>query len=135
MTFKNLLILNAVVFTAFGVGFVLIPTTLLSLYRIGTDPSAVLLAQAHGGVIVAIGLLTWLSREVADAAAHRAMQLLHDRLCHQHHHRYSIHGRGGYERSRLVCGNNLPGLDSRLCLFLLREAYGSRSSRLDYRSI
>lgn len=75
MNFKNLLILNAVVFTAFGVGYVLIPTTLLSLYRIGTDPSAVLLAQAHGGVIVAIGLLPWLSREIADTAAHRAMQL------------------------------------------------------------
>ncbi|MFN2279786.1 MAG: hypothetical protein ACK2UR_19385 [Candidatus Promineifilaceae bacterium] len=36
MLFKNLLLVNAILFVPFGIGFVFIPSTLLSLY--GVNP-------------------------------------------------------------------------------------------------
>ncbi len=75
MKFKNLLIVNAVLTLAFGIGFVLIPSNLISLYGISPEPGTILAAQLYGGLLIAIGLLTWFSRGMADAAALRAIQL------------------------------------------------------------
>ena len=75
MKFKNLLILTSLLTLAFGVGFVLIPGSVLSLYGIDSDTGVNIIARAYGGALIAIGLLTWFSRDVDDSAALRAMQL------------------------------------------------------------
>ena len=75
MKFKNLLIVSAVLFLAFGIGFVLIPSTLISLYGIIPEPGMILTSQLYGGLLIAIGLFSWSARGLADAAALRAIQL------------------------------------------------------------
>jgi hypothetical protein len=75
MPFRNLVVVNAIVFLAFGVGFVLIPAPLLSLYGISPQPGAMVVAQGYGGLFIAIGLLSWLSRKLTDVPALKAIQL------------------------------------------------------------
>ena len=75
MSFRHLLTVNAILFLPFGVGFLIIPSMLLSLYGASPEPATALTAQLYGGLLIAIGLLCWLSRGVTDAQALRAMQL------------------------------------------------------------
>ena len=75
MSFKNLLTINAVIFLAFGIGFVLIPTPLISLYGADANPTSMMLTQLYGSLLIAISLVCWLSRGISDANAGRAIQL------------------------------------------------------------
>lgn len=75
MKFRNLLIVNSVVFLAFAFGFIVIPSMLLTLFGVSPESSTVVAVQLYGGLLVAVGLLCWLSRDNADVAVLRAMQL------------------------------------------------------------
>jgi hypothetical protein len=56
MLFKNLLLVNAILFVPFGIGFVFIPSTLLSLYGVNPESGTIVAAQLYGGLLIAIGL-------------------------------------------------------------------------------
>lgn len=45
---------------------------MLSLHGIAQDPGERLMAQYFGSALIAIGLLTWFARNVADSEAQRA---------------------------------------------------------------
>jgi NAD/NADP transhydrogenase beta subunit len=75
MKLKHLLIINAVVCFVYGITFVLSPATVLSLHGLAQDPSAKLTGQFYGSALIAIGLLTWLARNVTDSEARRAIIL------------------------------------------------------------
>ena len=75
MLFRNLLIVNAILFLPFGICFVFIPSTLLSLYGVNPESGTIVTSHLYGGLLIAIGLLSWLFREVADTAAQRAIQV------------------------------------------------------------
>jgi hypothetical protein len=75
MKLSILLIINAVVSLAYGIGLLLLPATLLELYGITPTPDVQLMAQLVGGPFVAIGLLTWFARNVVDPTAQRAIML------------------------------------------------------------
>ena len=75
MKFRNLLVLNAVSGLAFGIGFVLVPTTVMDLYGMTPSPSAILAGRYFGVELIAVGLLCLFAVNVSDAAAQRAIIL------------------------------------------------------------
>ena len=75
MKFSSFLILNAVIALVFGIGFVLLPGTVATLYGMKPGPDVNLAGQFFGVELIAVGLLCWLARNVSDAAAQRAMIL------------------------------------------------------------
>jgi hypothetical protein len=75
MKLSNLFIFNAVVALPFGLGFLLAPGLMASLYQVETSPSANLVGQFFGVSLIAIGLVTWLARYVTDADAEKAIVL------------------------------------------------------------
>ncbi|MDX1416174.1 MAG: hypothetical protein R3293_18395 [Candidatus Promineifilaceae bacterium] len=74
MRFRNLLIVNAVLFLIFGLGFVFIPSTFLSLFGVNPASGTILAAQLYGGLLIGIGLLCWFSKE-GSRAAMQGMQI------------------------------------------------------------
>ena len=75
MKFSNLLVLNAVFGLIFGIGFVLIPTTVVNLYGVTPGPAVNLVGQFFGVELIAVGLLSWLARNVMDSEAQGAITL------------------------------------------------------------
>src|SRR3972149_5074710 len=75
MTLRSFLIVASVLAFAFGLGFVLIPQQLTSLYNITLDPSGVFVAQLFGAALLGFGVLNWLTRSVQDAQALRVIVL------------------------------------------------------------
>ncbi len=75
MKLSNLLTFNAIVALVYGISFVLVPTTVLSLYGMTQGTSEALAGQFFGVALISIGLLTWFARNVADSEAQRAIIL------------------------------------------------------------
>src|SRR2546421_11703943 len=78
MTLATLLSVNAIVALAYALGLLLVPATLLKVYGITSGPGERLMAQFFGVALLAVGLLTWLARNVADPIARRAFVLALD---------------------------------------------------------
>lgn len=75
MKLKLLLVFNTVVALVFGVGFLLVPTTVAGLYGMSSNPVASLAAQFFGAALIGIGLICLLLRDVADPVSQRAIVL------------------------------------------------------------
>jgi len=75
MKLRNLLVISTIVCLVYGIILVLTPATMLSLHGIAQDPGERLMAQYFGSALIAIGLLTWFARDVADSEAQRAIIL------------------------------------------------------------
>jgi len=75
MKLKILLVVNSVLSGTIGLSAILAPTKVLSMY--GVDPGATvsLMAQYAGLGSMAIGLVTWFSRNVKDTQAQKALIL------------------------------------------------------------
>jgi hypothetical protein len=75
MKLKSLLIVNAVVLGCSGIGAILLPSNVLSLYGVESGPAVKLMAQYAGLGSFVIGLIAWFSRNVKDAKAQDAIIL------------------------------------------------------------
>jgi hypothetical protein len=75
MKLSTLLVITAVVALIFGILFVLVPTTMLSIYGLTQGPAEALVAQYFGTSLIFAGLVAWLMRKVTDASAQRAVVL------------------------------------------------------------
>ena len=75
MKLRNLLVINAIVALVYGIILVLTPATMLSLHSVTQGPGEKLMGQYFGSALIAIGLLTWFARDVADSEAQRAIIL------------------------------------------------------------
>ncbi len=73
MKFSNLLLVNAVVSLVYGVGLVLLPATLLSMYGVTPGPAVNLASQLFGVELLHVGLICWFARNVSDGPAQRAL--------------------------------------------------------------
>jgi hypothetical protein len=73
MKFSNLLLVNAVVALVYGVGLVLLPATLLSMYGVTPGPAVNLASQLFGVELLHVGLICWFARNVSDGPAQRAL--------------------------------------------------------------
>jgi hypothetical protein len=75
MKFSNLLLVNAVVALVYGIGLVLLPSTLLSMYGVTPGPAVNLASQLFGVELLHVGLICWFARNVSDGPAQRALIL------------------------------------------------------------
>ena len=75
MRLRTLLAANAVVSGASGICAVLIPAPVLSLYGVVPGPAVMLMAQYAGLGSIAIASIAWLTRDVQDPRARRAVIL------------------------------------------------------------
>jgi len=75
MKLRTLLVINSIVLGASGICAVLFPASVLSLYGVVLGPSVILMAQYAGLGSIAIGLVAWLTRNVEDSEAQRAIIL------------------------------------------------------------
>lgn len=75
MKLSNLLVINAIIALVYGIAFVLVPATVLSIYGMTPNPGMSLAGQFFGVALIGIGLVTWFARNVADSAAQRAIIL------------------------------------------------------------
>ena len=75
MRLSSFLILSAILALVFGIGFVLVPGTMGTLYGMTPGPDVNLAGQFFGVELIAVGLLCWLARAVSDSAAQHAMIL------------------------------------------------------------
>lgn len=73
MNYRNLLTIAAILGFLFGLGFVLMPGTLTSLYNVQLAPAGILIAQLYGGTLLGFGLLNWLARGFGEEAAQQAV--------------------------------------------------------------
>jgi fluoride ion exporter CrcB/FEX len=64
---------NAVVAFVFGIGFILAPAQLLSLYGITTDAAGILLARLLGASYIGYSLLAWLARNFVAGQERQAI--------------------------------------------------------------
>lgn len=73
MKLSNLFVFNAVVALVYGIGAVVVPVTMLSLHGMTQGPTEALVGQFMGVSLTAIGLITWLVRNVTDREAQKAI--------------------------------------------------------------
>ena len=73
MKYRNLLVVNAVVALLYGIGLVLLPSTVLSLYGVTRGPAVNLASQLFGVELLHVGLICWFARKVSDSPAQRAI--------------------------------------------------------------
>jgi len=75
MKFKTLLVIHTLVVLVYGISFELVPALVLSIYGVTQGPAEILLGRYFGVALIALGVLTWLARNVTDALARRAIIL------------------------------------------------------------
>ena len=75
MNLKMFLLVSAIVALLFGLGFVLVPGFMFSIYGIASAPAAVLGFRLFGSALIAIGALTWFLKDSTDWPAVKALLL------------------------------------------------------------
>ena len=75
MTFRNLLIIKAVVCLVFGVTLLLAPGLLLGLLSAELNDSGTFTAREYGAAVIGTLLLTWFAKDVKAADARGAILL------------------------------------------------------------
>jgi hypothetical protein len=73
MRLSTLLLFGGVLALVFGLGFLLVPRPMLTLYGVPTDPSVALMARFFGAALVQIGLVLYLIRDVGDPRTQRGV--------------------------------------------------------------
>lgn len=75
MTLRNFLTVASIVAFAFGLGFVLVPLRLVSLYNVTLNAGGVLVGQLFGAALIGFGVLNWFARTVTDSKGLQAVVL------------------------------------------------------------
>lgn len=75
MKLSTLFTINAIVAFVFGLAFVLVPETSISLYAITLSPGGVIITRLLGAAILGYSVLTWLSRNAEESEARQAIVL------------------------------------------------------------
>jgi hypothetical protein len=75
MRLSYLFTIAAVLSLLYGLGFVILPEQLLSIYGIPTDAGGLLFARLFGAALTGLGVLTWLIRSADAWDALRAVLL------------------------------------------------------------
>ncbi len=73
MSYKLMFILNALVTLAFGIGFLVMPPTVLGYFGTEARVAEQLIARFFGSALLTLGLVLWFAKDVADATIQRGM--------------------------------------------------------------
>jgi len=60
MKLSSFLVVKTVISLLFGIGFVLMPAVVMSIYGVTLDSAGILMAQYFGACLIGIGLACWL---------------------------------------------------------------------------
>jgi hypothetical protein len=66
---------NSIVALLFGLGFTLVPVTVLTLYGITLSEPGLLVARLYGASLFGYAVLTWSARNTEESGARRAIVL------------------------------------------------------------
>ncbi len=75
MKFSALMSIKAIVCLFFGVGLVLLPTTMMSFYGVTLDAGGTVMTQLFGQAFFLLGLLLWLMRNTTEASTVKAFSI------------------------------------------------------------
>ncbi len=75
MKLKNWMSAAGVICLVFGIGFVILPVTLLSFYGISTERGGILMTRLFGGAFIPLGLLLWFNRNTTEPTTQRAFAI------------------------------------------------------------
>jgi hypothetical protein len=75
MSLNMFLMISALVALLFGLGFVLVPGVMFSIYGVASSPASVLGFRLFGSALIAVGVMTWLVKDSTDWLAIRALLL------------------------------------------------------------
>jgi hypothetical protein len=73
MKFNTFMLIYAVVSLLFGVGFVLAPALVLSVYGVDADLSFRYIGQLLGAALISLGVLSWSVRSAGDSDVRKAV--------------------------------------------------------------
>lgn len=73
MSYKNVLTVGAILSFLYGLGVMLIPAQLVTLYCLQTNDVGAFTAQLYGATLFGFGLLNWFARDFADGSAQRSV--------------------------------------------------------------
>jgi hypothetical protein len=73
MTRKALFVANSIISIPFGIGCVVAPSPFISLFGATLGPAGALMMRYGGAWLIGLGLVTWLTRDVAGGAMGRAI--------------------------------------------------------------
>ena len=75
MNLRPLLTVNAVLATGHGLGFIIAPSLLLSLYQIAGSAGAALMGQLFGAELLVVAIICWKARDFTNPQAITAVVL------------------------------------------------------------
>ena len=73
MTYRTILTVAAILSFLFGIGFVLMPGQLVTLYNVALDDAGRYIAQLYGATLLGFGLLNWFARDFDGGSVQRAV--------------------------------------------------------------
>ncbi len=73
MTYRILFVLNAIVAFLFGVAFLFVSSMALKQFGVDDYASTKMMAQFYGTAMVALGLVLWFAKDIADEAVSRGL--------------------------------------------------------------
>ncbi len=62
MKISSFLMLKAIISLVFGIGFVVIPAVVWSIYGVTLDPAGIIMTRFFGACLLGIGLICWVTR-------------------------------------------------------------------------
>lgn len=75
MKLSILFTINTIVAGVFGLAFVLVAATLMSLYGVTLSPGGLLVARLFGAALLGYAVLTWFAKNAKDSEARQAIVL------------------------------------------------------------
>jgi hypothetical protein len=66
MSVRTFLAVSAVIAALFGLGFILLPNGLASLYGVTLDPIGIYLAQLFGAALIGLAIINWSVRDARE---------------------------------------------------------------------
>jgi hypothetical protein len=76
MKLSGFLVIKAIISLVFGIGFVLFPSAVMSMYGVALDASGNLVGQFAGAALIGIGLICWFARQADQSALQSITQSL-----------------------------------------------------------
>lgn len=73
MNYRTMFVVNAIMALLFGLGFLFVPTRVLSLFGTETFVSTVWIARLFGTAMLGLGLVLWFAKDVRDANLQKGM--------------------------------------------------------------
>ena len=67
MKLCNLMATKAVIVVVFGIGFILMPTTIMAFYGLPLNPDGAVMTQLFGASFILLGILLWFAKNAPSS--------------------------------------------------------------------